>query len=139
MPLYKENVTWDNNIYEHKYEDTSRRMTGFFKLFSRWRGSVIKLIYHNLLIFILAYYTLQFLYRFVFMYNPAQKEYFELLCIYAGRNMDKIPLTFLIGFYVQQVFYKSIIVVSFESKMCIHEEEYDFTLQFRLCFDLGHF
>ena len=34
MTIYQENVTWNNNIYQHKYEDTSRRMTGFFKLFS---------------------------------------------------------------------------------------------------------
>lgn len=78
-------------------------MTGFFKLFSVWRGSVIKLIYHNMLIFLLLYYTLQFLYRYVFMEDPYQKEVFEVICIYVGRNMDKIPLTFLIGFYVQQV------------------------------------
>ena len=81
-------------------------MTGFFKLFSVWRGSVIKLIYHNMLIFLLLYYTLQFLYRYVFMEDPYQKEVFEVICIYVGRNMDKIPLTFLIGFYVQQVLAK---------------------------------
>jgi len=66
-------------------------------------GSVIRLIYHNLLIFILVYYTLQLLYRYVFLQNPYQRELFELICVYFGRNMDKIPLTFLIGFYVQQV------------------------------------
>lgn len=103
MTIYQENVTWNNNIYQHKYEDTSRRMTGFFKLFSVWKGSVIRLIYHNLLIFILIYYTLQLLYRYVFLQNPYQRELFELICVYFGRNMDKIPLTFLIGFYVQQV------------------------------------
>ena len=103
MTIYQENVTWNNNIYQHKYEDTSRRMTGFFKLFSVWKGSVIRLIYHNLLIFILIYYTLKLLYRYVFLQNPYQRELFELICVYFGRNMDKIPLTFLIGFYVQQV------------------------------------
>ena len=103
MTVYKENVTWDNNIYQHKYEDTSRRLTGFFKLFSVWKGSVIKLIFHDIFIFLLIYYILQLLYRHVFCEDPYQKEVFEVLCVYAGRNMNKIPLTFLIGFYVQQV------------------------------------
>ena len=35
--------------------------------------------------------------------DPIQRETFELICVYAGRNMSKIPIDFLIGFYVQQV------------------------------------
>ena len=35
--------------------------------------------------------------------DPIQRETFELICIYAGRSMSKIPIDFLIGFYVQQV------------------------------------
>ena len=35
--------------------------------------------------------------------DPIQRETFELICVYAGRSMSKIPIDFLIGFYVQQV------------------------------------
>ena len=103
MKVYQENTSWNNNIYQHKYEDTSRRMIGLFTLFSKWKGSVMKLLYHNLMIFLLLYYTLHFIYKYIFLFNPVQKESFELVCVYVGRNMDKIPLTFLIGFYVQKV------------------------------------
>ena len=103
MTIYKENVSWDNNIYEHKYEDTTSRMTGFFKLMIRWKASFIKLMYHDLLVFLLLYYFMSFLYRYVLMDHPHHREWFELICVYAGRNMSKIPLNFLIGFYVQQV------------------------------------
>ena len=103
MTIYKENVSWDNNIYQHKYEDTSSRMTGFFKLMIRWKASFIKLMYHDLMVFLLLYYFMSFLYRYVLMEHPHHREWFELICVYAGRNMNKIPLNFLIGFYVQQV------------------------------------
>ena len=103
MTVYKENLSWDNNnIYQHKYEDTTRRMTGFFKLMARWKNSCIKLMYHNLIIFLLLYYLISLIYRFVLKQEPQHRQMFEFLCVYAGRNMDKIPLNFLIGFYVQQ-------------------------------------
>jgi hypothetical protein len=105
MTVYQENV-YAKNIYQHKYQDTSIRMTGFFKLMGKWKGSVVKLIYHNFIIFVFVYFLLSFLYRFVFLYNPYQKEMFELICIYAGRFMSYIPLAFLIGFYVQQVCFR---------------------------------
>ena len=59
-------------------------------------------MYHNLLIFLLIYYFLSFLYRFVLKEHPQHRERFEVLCVYAGSHMEKIPLNFLIGFYVQQ-------------------------------------
>ena len=118
--------------YRHKYQDTSRRMTGFFTLMSHWRwaglilnliernldivlldtqkivsyrGSVLKLIYHNLIIFCVLYALLSVLYRAVLLNRAEQRqrEVFELLCIYAARFQSYIPLNFLIGFYVQQV------------------------------------
>jgi len=93
------------NRYRHKYQDTSRRMTGFFTLMSHWRGSVLKLIYHNLIIFCVLYALLSVLYRAVLLNRAEQRqrEVFELLCIYAARFQSYIPLNFLIGFYVQQV------------------------------------
>ena len=69
-----------------------------------FRGSVIKLIYHNLIIFVVLYSLLSALYRLVLLNTDWQREVFELLCIYAARFQSYIPLNFLIGFYVQQVF-----------------------------------
>ena len=105
MAIYQENA--DGNLYQHKYQDTSIRMTGFLKLMFKWRASVLNLIYHNLIIFVMIYALLSFLYRFVFINNPYQREVFELICIYSGRFMDYIPLGFLIAFYVQQVLHRA--------------------------------
>lgn len=107
MTVYQEN-TYAKNIYQHKYQDTSIRMTGFWKLMGKWKGSVPKLIYHSFIIFVFLYALLSILYRCVFMYNPYHREMFELICIYAGRFMGYIPLAFLIGFYVQQVTVRSL-------------------------------
>ena len=104
MTKYHENCY--ANIYQHKYQDTSIRMTGFLKLMCKWKASVLKLIYHNILVFVFFYSLISLLYRFVFIYDPYQKELFELFCIYSGKFMKYIPLGFLIAFYVQQVLIK---------------------------------
>ena len=73
------------NIYQPQYEATPNRLTGVFKLMLRWTGSVLNLIYHSFIIFVILYFLLSFLYRFVFIHNPYQKETFEVICIYADR------------------------------------------------------
>ena len=73
------------------------------KVIVSFRGSVLKLIYHNLIIFVVLYFLLSALYRAVLLHTDWQREVFELLCIYAARFQSYIPLNFLIGFYVQQV------------------------------------
>ena len=91
MTVYHENTATSRNIYLHKYQvslpatlslhstvqDTSVRMTGFFRLMAKWRGSVSKLIYHNFIIFVIFYYFISFLYRFVFKRDPYQKVLFN--------------------------------------------------------------
>lgn len=75
----------ETNIYANAYKDTSKRFRGFWHLIRIWKGSVIKLIWHDLLLFVVAYALLSLLYREVFCGNPYWKETFELICIYASR------------------------------------------------------
>ena len=91
------------NIYYNTYNDTNQRWTGILSLLFRWKASVYQLIWNQVIVFLVAYYILFFLYRFVFWYNPTQKQSFEIICIYAERFTSAIPITFLIGFYVSQV------------------------------------
>ena len=77
--------TSTKNIYTNDYNDTSKRFQGFFELMLRWKGSVFKLIGHNLLLFIVVYVSISLTYRFVLSQNPQAKEYFEILCIYCSR------------------------------------------------------
>lgn len=41
--------------------------------------------------------------RFVLFEHETYRQNFELLCIYAGRFSNFIPISFLTGFYVSQV------------------------------------
>ena len=43
------------NVYKNQYHDTAMRFNGFFKLMCVWKGSVIKLIYHDLAMFLILY------------------------------------------------------------------------------------
>uniref|UniRef100_A0A8C6Q539 Bestrophin homolog n=1 Tax=Nothobranchius furzeri TaxID=105023 RepID=A0A8C6Q539_NOTFU len=73
----------------------------FFHLLLRWKGSIYKLLYRELLIFTLLYYFLSVLYRLVL--NTDQKRLFEKLSIYCDRYAELIPVSFVLGFYVTLV------------------------------------
>ena len=60
-------------------------MRGFWHLMLKWKGSVFRLLWHNLLIFLVIYFTLAVIYRFWIFDNEALRESFELLCIYSSR------------------------------------------------------
>ena len=72
-------------IYSIRYDDTSNRCEGIFHLFNKWNASVLKLIWHNLLIFILLYTCLTLAYRFILVEWEKGKEIFEIICIYCSR------------------------------------------------------
>nr|XP_046250804.1 bestrophin-1 isoform X1 [Scatophagus argus] len=70
----------------------------FFNLLLRWRGSIYKLLYRELIIFTLLYSFFSIVYRFVL--NDNQKRLFEKLSIYCDRYAELIPVSFVLGFYV---------------------------------------
>ncbi|XP_074488758.1 bestrophin-4 [Sebastes fasciatus] len=73
----------------------------FFHLLLRWKGSIYKLLYRELIIFTLLYYFFSIVYRFVL--NDDQRRLFEKLAIYCDRYAELIPLSFVLGFYVTLV------------------------------------
>ena len=73
------------NIYENRYHDTTKRFQGFIKLMVVWKGSVFKLIWHDLLAFMVAYACLSILYRTVLVYDDQMRESFHLICIVSSR------------------------------------------------------
>ncbi|XP_032593066.1 bestrophin-2 isoform X4 [Drosophila grimshawi] len=80
---------------------TCRGFGCFLKLLLRWRGSIYKLVWLDLLAFLSLYYLLNLVYRFAL--NPAQKETFEAIVAYCNSYRDLIPLSFVLGFYVSIV------------------------------------
>ena len=81
------------NIYANRYHDTTKRFQGFIKLMAVWKGSVFKLIWHDLLAFILGYALLSILYRTVFYDDPTMREGFHLVCIVSSRSFLRLFLT----------------------------------------------
>ena len=75
------------NIYENTYQDTTIRLQGFFNLMLKWKSSVLKLVWHDLIIFLILYTIISILYRNVFFHHPQWREGFEIVCVYASRYL----------------------------------------------------
>ena len=105
MPHYntKEDIAHGQNIYRNSYEGTTSRFSIVKLLFCKWKGSCLKLIWHDVLIFLVIYFILSIFYRYVLFPYPAARQFFELVCIYSDDFSGLIPITFLIGFYVSSV------------------------------------
>ncbi|NWQ84267.1 BEST2 protein, partial [Columbina picui] len=77
------------------------RFGGFSRLLLLWRGSIYKLLYRELLLFLAAYGALSAAYRLVL--SAPQRRVFEKLVLYCDKSADLIPVPFVLGFYVAVV------------------------------------
>nr|XP_036224704.1 bestrophin-1 isoform X5 [Bactrocera oleae]XP_036224705.1 bestrophin-1 isoform X5 [Bactrocera oleae] len=80
---------------------TCRGFGCFLKLLRRWRGSIYKLVWLDLIAFLFLYYLLSIVYRFCL--DEYQKTIFEGVAKYCYSYSDLIPLSFVLGFYVSIV------------------------------------
>ncbi|KAH6923663.1 hypothetical protein HPB50_004403 [Hyalomma asiaticum] len=80
---------------------TSKGFGCFWRLLLRWRGSIYKLVWPDLCVYLIAYYVLNLLYRFAL--SDDNKLFFEQVCVYCGNFADLIPVSFVLGFYVSVV------------------------------------
>lgn len=115
----------------YQYEVASSTSGGFTRLLLMWRGSLYKLIYRELLLYLILFGALSALYRHAF--TPAQKRCakvfsillfienemsslfeilqccntrcreFEHVVVYCDTLIKLIPLSFVLGFYVSYV------------------------------------
>ncbi|XP_059085515.1 bestrophin homolog 22-like isoform X2 [Tigriopus californicus] len=74
---------------------------GFTRILFKWKGSLYKLIYRELLLFQLAYVFLSLVYRQLLTRN--QRVLFEMVVKYFDAFLNLIPLSFVLGFYVSYV------------------------------------
>jgi len=88
----------------------------FNKILLKWRGSVYKLIYKELLAFISLYMVVNLIYRELLVRKSEcsdnddicrqwkqSREVFESLRTYCHEQLSSIPLTFVLGFYVSLI------------------------------------
>ncbi|XP_051154261.1 bestrophin-4-like [Leptopilina boulardi] len=85
----------------YQYEVASSTSGGFTRLLFMWRGSLYKLIYRELLLYLILFAGLSAIYRHVL--TPSQKSIFEQIVIYCDSLITLIPLSFVLGFYVAHV------------------------------------
>eukprot|EP00095_Tigriopus_kingsejongensis_P010375 snap_masked-scaffold251_size238241-processed-gene-1.4 protein:Tk10375 transcript:snap_masked-scaffold251_size238241-processed-gene-1.4-mRNA-1 annotation:"Bestrophin-2 " len=78
------------------------KATGIFlRLLFRWRGSIYKLVWCDLLVYIGLYSLFSIIYRFFL--DEKAKTTFENLSLYCANFANLIPVTFILGFYVSLV------------------------------------
>ncbi|XP_020298006.1 bestrophin-2-like, partial [Pseudomyrmex gracilis] len=80
---------------------TSKGFGCFLKVLFRWRASIYKLVWTDLIVYLFMYYLLSGIYRYLL--DNKQKETFESLVAYCNQYNDLLPLTFILGFYVSIV------------------------------------
>lgn len=74
---------------------------GFARLLFKWRGSLYKLIYKEVLTFLVLYAAISAIYRNVF--DEYYQGKFEKIVLYCEALEKMIPLSFILGFYVTYI------------------------------------
>ncbi|XP_034255113.1 bestrophin-2 isoform X5 [Thrips palmi] len=73
----------------------------FWRILYKWRGSVYKLVWRELLVFLCLYFSINLIYRHAL--NETQQRQFERIRAYFGSHGETIPMSFVLGFYVSLV------------------------------------
>ncbi|XP_055621338.1 bestrophin-2 [Toxorhynchites rutilus septentrionalis] len=73
----------------------------FWRILWKWRGSVYKAIWRELLAYLCVYYTLNLTYRYGL--SEEGRRVFERIRNYCGQQRENVPLSFVLGFYVSLV------------------------------------
>lgn len=76
-------------------------LLGESRVMCRWRSSLWKLLWRELLVYTLTFLVISLIYRFAL--EDYQQIEFERLVKWCGRQYTGLPLTFLLGFYVSLV------------------------------------
>ncbi|KRX23271.1 Bestrophin-1 [Trichinella nelsoni] len=76
-------------------------LSTFARLLLLWRGSVYKIIYKDLLIFLLLHYTLNLVYRHA-LDSSQQRTFYQISQLFAA-GKEYIPITFVLSFFVNQI------------------------------------
>ena len=81
------NVYWGNTI----------------RIFSIWRGSLLKGVWSKMLLYCLLYAAISATYRLILSGEEDTKQGFERFCVFCNTYQSFLPLEFILGFYVSQV------------------------------------
>ena len=71
------------------------------RLLFKWKGSVWKSIWQELFVFLVLFYLIKLVYAFL-LSGSAKETYEKLVDVFDSRS-QYLPLTFLLGFYIQMI------------------------------------
>ncbi|KAH8371298.1 hypothetical protein KR093_006823 [Drosophila rubida] len=77
---------------------TCQRCGCFWKLLARWRASIYKIIWFDLLVFLFCFYAMALLYHQLL--DKEGRLFFEEIVRYCRHHGGLIPLSFVLAFYV---------------------------------------
>ncbi|CAD5221053.1 unnamed protein product [Bursaphelenchus okinawaensis] len=80
---------------------SSSRTFSFLRIICRWKGSIWKSVFVELLSWVIMYYVIMASYRY-FM-SEYQRRLFAKFAQYSNATIDYLPLTFMLGFFVSIV------------------------------------
>ncbi|KAK3891744.1 hypothetical protein Pcinc_004388 [Petrolisthes cinctipes] len=86
--------------YTNKIANT-KGFGSFTRLLAKWKGSVYKLVWRDVLVYLLLYYLFSFIYRFAL--DDVQKRVFEKVSLHCSHFRTLIPISFVLGFYVSLI------------------------------------
>jgi hypothetical protein len=98
---------------------TATKFGAFGKILLMWNGSVYKLVFPGLGLYLIFYFLLSIIYRFFFTEMQRRQvlletnfenryfntffRHFENLCVFCEQHSSLIPLSFVLAFYVGTV------------------------------------
>ncbi|CAL1274093.1 unnamed protein product [Larinioides sclopetarius] len=82
--------------YQKNVSNTS--FMGFAKLLFKWKGSIYKLVFRELIMYGSAFAIISICYRFIMA--DEQKRQFEKVAMYCDQTAGLMPMSFVLGFYV---------------------------------------
>ncbi|KAK8725887.1 hypothetical protein OTU49_010540, partial [Cherax quadricarinatus] len=109
--------------YTKKVTNTS--FCGFSKLLFRWRGSVFKLVWPDMVVYVFLYFSCSLLYRFGL--SDSDKRVFEKVAISCEYFRNVFPISFVLGFYVTivvQRWWAQYMLIPWPDTVCIFVAAY---------------
>lgn len=73
------------------------------KLLFKWKGSVYKLLYRDLIVFLIFYYVIRLIYLQALPDDGDAKKGFKEVMQYCSKYSGYFPLSFVLGFFVSTV------------------------------------
>ncbi|CAI5447850.1 unnamed protein product [Caenorhabditis angaria] len=87
--------------YNYHYDLATSQRKVILKLIFKWKGSIWKAIYQDLLLWCFCYAVISCIYRFAL--DRSQQDTFERFMQFCNRRLDYIPINFMLGFFVTTV------------------------------------